>query len=203
VEVTVPRRTGPKPRPGLTVITSPLRRGDLGTVTGMPVTSAARTAFDLARRAPFEEAVIAVDALLHVAPHCLDDLHRLVRERFWHGTSGLPAVLAAADEGSESPMETRARLILIGGGLPRPITQYHVVDENGHSLGRLDLAYPEKKVGIEYEGAGHRRSGVFQRDLRRLNRLHVAGWTILRYGPGDVFNRPQHMIAEVCQALGR
>src|SRR5436189_183429 len=81
-------------------------------------------------------------------------LHRLVKGRLWHGTSGLPAVLAAADEGSESPMETRARLILVGGGLPRPVTQYTVVDQHGRTLGRLDLAYPEKKVGVEYEGAG-------------------------------------------------
>src|SRR5205814_10052127 len=127
----------------------------------------------------FVEAVVAVDAVLHVAPYCLDDLHRLVKDRLWHGTSGLPAVLAAADEGSESTMETRARLILVGGGLPRPVTQYTVVDQHGRTLGRLDLAYPEKKVGVEYEGAGHRESSVFQKDLRRHNRLHAAGWTIL------------------------
>jgi len=143
-----------------------------------------------------------VDALLHVAPYCLDDLHRLAALRHWPGTSGLPAVLAAADEGSESPMETRARLVLVSGGLPRPVTQYTVVDQHGRTVARLDLAYPEKKVGVEYEGAGHRDSRVFQKDLRRHNRLHAAGWTILRYGPGDVYNRPEHMIAEVRQALG-
>jgi len=36
----------------------------------------------------------------------------------------------------------------------------------------------------------------------KASRLHAAGWTILRYGPGDVYNRPDHMIAEVGQALG-
>ena len=153
-------------------------------------------------RAPFVEAVIAVDALLHIAPYCQEDLHRMIRQRPWPGTGHLPAVLAAADEGSESPMETRTRLILIDGGLPRPVAQYSVVDERGHSLGRLDLAYREKKVGIEYEGARHRDTSVFQHDLRRLNRLAAAGWTILRFGPSDVFNHPERMVAEVGQALG-
>jgi len=147
VEVTISGRTGPKSRPGLAVVTSPTDRGDLGRVAGVPVTSAARTAFDLARRSPFVEAMIAVDALVHAAPYCLPDLHRLVAQRHWPGTSGLPAVLAVADEGSESPMETRARLILVGGGLPRPVTQYTVIDQHGRTVARLDLAYREHKVG--------------------------------------------------------
>jgi hypothetical protein len=186
VEASVPGRAGPRSRPGLRVIHSTLLPGDLQMVGQVLVTTPARTAFDLARRAPFEEAVIAMDAVLHVAPGCRADLERLVGRRCWPGTAGLPAVLAAADAGSESPMETRARLILIDGGLPRPRTQYDVFDEQGRWLARVDLAYPEHKVGVEYEGAGHRTAEVFQRDLRRLNRLHMAGWTILRYGPGDV-----------------
>lgn len=93
------------------------------------------------------------------------------------------------------------RLVLVGGGLPPPVSQYDVFDEHGRWLGRVDLAYPGKKVGIEYEGARHRDVGVFQHDLRRLNRLHAAGLRILRYGPGDVFNCPGHIVADVRDAL--
>jgi Protein of unknown function (DUF559) len=91
--------------------------------------------------------------------------------------------------------------IRTGGGLPPPVSQYDVFDEHGHWLARLDLAYPAKRVGIEYEGARHRDLGIFQHDLRRLNRLHAAGWRILRYGPGDVFNRAAGVVAEVRAAL--
>ena len=99
-------------------------------------------------------------------------------------------------------METRVRLILVGAGLPRPVSQCSVVDARGRTAGRVDLAYKENKVGIEYEGARHREAAVFQHDLRRLNRLHLAGWKILRFGPDDVFNRPEHIVEEVRRALG-
>ncbi len=91
--------------------------------------------------------------------------------------------------------------LLVGGGLPPPVSQYDVFDEHGRWVGRVDLAYPAKKVGIEYEGARHRDADVFQHDLRRLNRLRAAGWRILRYGPGDVFNREHQIVAEVRSAL--
>jgi hypothetical protein len=169
----------------------------------VPITSAARTAFDLARRSSFVDAVIAVDAMVRVAPYCLEELERMAKERAWPGTAALPEVLAAADMRSESPMETRVRLILVGAGLPRPVAQYSVVDARGRAAGRVDLAYPAKKVGIEYEGARHRESAVFQKDLRRFNRMSAAGWRILRFGPDDVFNRPEHIVDEVRRALER
>jgi hypothetical protein len=139
--------------------------------------------------------------LLNVAPRDLPELERMVRDRTWRGTAHLPDVLTAIDPRSESPMETRVRLILVGGGLPPPVSQYDVFDEHGHWAGRVDFAYPTKKVGIEYEGARHRDASVFQHDLRRLNRLHAAGWRILRYGPGDVFNREHQIVAEVRSAI--
>jgi len=153
VEVTVPRRAGPRSRPGLTIVHSARLRGDIDLVDGVPVTTAARTAFDLARRSPFVEAVIACDALLNVAPRDRPELERMVRDRVWPGTARLPEVLEAIDPRSESPMETRVRLILVGDGLPPPVSQYDVFDEYGRWVGRVDLAYPVKKLGIEYEGA--------------------------------------------------
>jgi hypothetical protein len=124
VEVTVPGRTGPRTQRGLTVVHSPLLAGDVDLVRGVLVTTAARTAFDLARRSSYVEAVIACDALLHVAPRDLAELEQMVRDRTWPGTAHLPRVLAAIDPRSESPMETRVRLVLVGGGLPPPVSQY-------------------------------------------------------------------------------
>jgi very-short-patch-repair endonuclease len=42
----------------------------------------------------------------------------------------------------------------------------------------VDLADPEARVAIEYDGIWHADIGQFRRDRRRPNRL-VAGWTVL------------------------
>jgi very-short-patch-repair endonuclease len=94
------------------------------------------------------------------------------------------------------------RLIIVWGGLPRPVAQFEVVADDGANLGRVDLAYPLKKVGIEYEGAYHRESAAFQRDLQRINRMIAAGWTILRFGPRDVFQTPRGLLDQVRRAIG-
>jgi very-short-patch-repair endonuclease len=98
-------------------------------------------------------------------------------------------------------METRLRLILVAGGLPRPVTQYEVRDRNGLFVARLDLAYPKYRLGIEYEGDHHRGRGVFQQDLRRLNALRACGWTVLRFAALDIYRNPDRVLATVRAAL--
>nr|CRL73858.1 hypothetical protein CPGR_03438 [Mycolicibacterium komanii] len=71
------------------------------------------------------------------------------------GARGLPRlqrVLPLMDGGAESPQETVARLALVDAGLPAPLTQVRVFDEYGQFVARLDMAYPNLLVGIEYDG---------------------------------------------------
>ena len=105
------------------------------------------------------------------------------------------------DPGAESPQETRLRLLLLAGGLPRPVTQYEVRDANGLFVARLDLAYPGRRIGIEYEGDHPRERTAFQRDLRRLNALRACGWTILRFAAADIYRDPARTVAIVRAAL--
>jgi hypothetical protein len=60
----------------------------------------------------------------------------------------LRGVLALVD-GGPSRRRTRVRLILIRGGLPRPITQILV------GRRRVDMGWPQWKVGVEYDGPQH------------------------------------------------
>jgi very-short-patch-repair endonuclease len=92
-------------------------------------------------------------------------------------------------------------MILIAGRLPWPVTQHEVRDESGLFVARLDLAYPERKLGIEYEGDHHRGRGVFQHDLRRINALRACGWTVLRFAALDIYREPGKIIATVGAAL--
>lgn len=58
-------------------------------------------------------------------------------------------------QGTDSVAETMLRLILIRYGLPIPCVNYQLVLRDG-SLVFLDLAYPEAKIDIEYDGRHHR-----------------------------------------------
>jgi very-short-patch-repair endonuclease len=90
-------------------------------------------------------------------------------------------------------------MILVLGGLPRPQVQVELRDINGTFLARPDLLYATARLAIEYDGATHRDSIVA--DNRRQNRLHRAGFHLLRYTGPDVYNRAQEILEEVCARL--
>ncbi len=82
------------------------------------------------------------------------------------------------------------------------MAQYEVRDGGGFFVARLDLAYPERRLGVEYEGDHHRGRGVFAHDLRRINALKLLGWRVPRFGAADVFGQPDRIVAQVRAALG-
>lgn len=200
IEVTVSHAARFRAPPGMRVVRSRLPEGDVSHHTGMRVTSPGRTAFDLARRLVLVEAVVAVDAMLHKRLLARDDLALSARRRrSWPGTTQVARVLELCDDRAESPQESRLRLILVTGGLPRPVAQHEVCDGR-RFVARLDLAYPQARLGIEYDGALHRSPAAQRNDARRLNDLRACGWTTLRFTAADLA-RPRHVEAIVTRAL--
>ena len=60
-----------------------------------------------------------------------------------------------------------------------PVPRYWIEDRSGR-LARVDLAFPERKVAVEYEGEW--RDGqlwALNHDRERLNRVHAAGWDVV------------------------
>ena len=92
-------------------------------------------------------------------------------------------------------MDTRLRMVLVLGGLPRPKVQIEIFDDEGEFAGRIDLYYEGCRLGIEYDGATHRDSLVD--DNRRQNHLLNAGVTLLRFAAADLRARPQAIVAQV------
>lgn len=187
-------------RDGIDACVMAIPASDVSRQYGVKATTPLRTALDLACQSDVVEATVAVDAILQSRWCTLDELADLVgRQPPRRHIRVVRQVLTLAEPRSESPMETRLRLVLVSGGLPRPRVQYEIVTSGGQFLGRVDLAYPEQRVAIEYDGADH--SLTWRQDLRRQQRIEDEGWWIRRYTAADVYQRPAEIVADVQAAL--
>ena len=61
-------------------------------------------------------------------------------------------VLRLVDDRLESVGEMRTVFMLYRGGVPAPMPQYEIRDENGAVVARLDFAWPELGVWLEFDG---------------------------------------------------
>jgi very-short-patch-repair endonuclease len=189
--------------PGLRVHRDLVDPAETTDIDGRAATNAARTAFDLARWVPaLVEKVVAVDALAYTSGIALDDLARLrlAHPGAW-GARHLNTVLRHATTLAESPMETRIRMALWAAGLSPPTLQFEVLA--GGRLRRLDLAYPEVKLAIEYDGEEHRTQERARRDLEREAALVALGWKILRFDAVTVHRSPAQIARTVAYELRR
>jgi hypothetical protein len=202
VDVTLTRQA--RPRPGMRVRRAPLEPSDVVRASGLPATSLARTAFDVARSVELDDAVVALDALLNSGRLTLAEVSAYAERRpTWPGASRARRALELAAPGAESPMETRLRLLLVRAGLPRPVPQHRLEDERGFTIARLDLAYIPQRLGVEYDGRHHFEERAVRQDLRRQNALRSLGWSLLRFNADDVLVHPGRLVTEVRAALAR
>lgn len=206
IEVTAPRGVTFSNRRGLLRPRQALvPDDDVVEVGGVRVTSPLRTAFDLARWPDLAEGVVAVDAMWRaglVEPEALAAY--AAEHRGWRGVRQVPRVVDLADRRSEGPMESRLRMVLVvRGGLPRPQVQLEIVVD-GHVVARLDLAYEECLLDVEFDGSGHRTSEpVWARDRRRNHDLVGLGWSTLAFDADDVYRRPAYVCGQVARFLRR
>lgn len=200
VEVTVPRLDPLTCRPGIVVRRALLPNSDVERICGARVTTPLRTAFDLARLEDPVEAVVCLDALLHAGLLREAELcsYIAVHPR-WRGVRRAAVALDDADGAAESPMESRLRMILVNGKLPRPLVNKPLYAANGMFLGRPDLRI--ERVIIEYDGRVHLDHAVFVKDLARQNLLNDAGYTRRRYTGGVIYRQPSRIVAQVRSAL--
>lgn len=201
-EVLVPRITGVAERVQANVSRARLEPEDITWREGVPVTAPLRTCFDLAGRLPLVEGVVVVDQALHKELFDLPAFAAYVGERdHVAGVVGARRTLEYAEPKTESPMETRLRMLLVNAGLPRPEAQVNLCDAAGRFAGRADFYYEQARLAIEYDGENHRDR--LTNDNRRQNHLLETGVTLLRYTAPDLAERPDAIVAEVRSALAR
>lgn len=185
---------------GVRVHQTELTECDVQLRDGIPVTSPVRTVWDVMALESLGTAVAAVDAIVRSGALSIEELRTVVEAGA--GRWGVTRVRRAADlvdARAESAPESRVRVALVLAGLA-PVPQYEVWDE-GVLLGRVDLAWPEARLAVEYEGAYHFEELQIVRDDARYERLLAAGWRVIRLSAVDLRNL-DGVVARVRAALG-
>ena len=195
IEVTISRDIPVRARAGVRLRRAAIVESEVIVRHGFRLTSAMRTACDLGSQRDLVEAVVAVDMTLHAGLVKLADLERHTSTN--PGSKGIRRLRRAvrlAEPESASPPETRLRIHLIKGRLPRPSVQTKLYDTEGRFLGRVDLYYPDRKLAMEYDGANHKDR--LDEDLARQNAILSAGFHLLRFGASDLRN-PREVVGRV------
>jgi REase_MTES_1575/Transcriptional regulator, AbiEi antitoxin len=171
--------------------TRTLQPRDVMEIDGVLVTTQLRTALDLGRLSRREDAFAALDALMRVGGFAVSDLvAELPRFRGARGVRQLRQLVPWADGRSESPAESLTRLQLLDAGLPAPAVQYEMCNVAGVLIYRIDLAYPDILLAIEYDGREyHTADDDRAHDRRRREYLRRLGWTFVVLTADDVYGR--------------
>jgi very-short-patch-repair endonuclease len=176
--------------------TTVLDAQDITTVSGIPVTTMARTLLDLAGVVPrdslakaIKEAerrnvfdLRAIEAAMARTRGRTGPGHRALREAIAeHAALGLSA--------TDSILEDAFHRLVKRAGLPSPAINAYV---EGF---RVDAVWHTRRVAVELDGWTHHHTrDAFERDRERDAALTSAGWRIVRFTHHQVTRRPDAVI---------
>lgn len=193
IELFSPNR---RPPAGIATHKGQLAPGEVVHRGALPITTPERTAFDLGRRVPLDDAVARLDALGNATGFKAADVLDLAHDRH-RGARGMRQLVKALDlydPGAESPRETWLRLMVIRAGYPRPRTQIPVRSPDGRRKYYLDMGWEDIKLAVEYDGDHHRHDPrQFAWDILRSEDLDALRWrrvrVVKRHRESDVLRR--------------
>ena len=167
---------------------------------GLRITTPARTWLDCAALIPLEHLVAMADAATRRGLTRPDELDRMTHWAYRRrGVAVARRAIPLIDPRAESPGESLLRVHLVLGGVPRPVCNHDVV-EQGEWLARADLAWPEFRVLVEYDGLLHLDESRRRSDARRRNLLQERGWLVIT-ATADDLRRPWIITDQVKAAL--
>jgi hypothetical protein len=117
----------------------------------------------------------------------------------------LTAALAPYTGGAEPRSEKEAHVLRViqHWGLPPPVTQYEISDEDGRFLAKVDFAWPAWRFGLEYLGDEFHPPRAWGRDHRRLARIEAAAWRIEEVDRFDLRPSSARLRTLLTEVLGR
>ena len=201
VTVVVPKGMQWRGPAGVRVHRAALPTSEQCSVEDLPGAVLRRTVWDVAAPEATATAVGVLDALVHARALDAADLHTLLATAAgrWRAQR-VRRAFELVDGRSESKPESWVRVACAFARLPAPVPQFEVI-EDGVWLGRVDLAWPEQRVIVEYDGAYHFEGDQVPKDDARIARLVAAGWRVIRLAAVDLRDMDS-VIRRIAAALG-
>jgi Transcriptional regulator, AbiEi antitoxin len=207
IEVTIPRRSTLH-HSGVAVHTSTtLTAADVTVINNIPVTTVARTLFDIAEcvtARQLERAFDQADIMNALYIPAIND--QLARNPTRRGAAAVHHLLHTHYIGStptENDFEEAFLALTRSIGLPDPTPQFYVDPGDGEPPIRLDFAWPDRRIAVETDGnRTHGTRWAFEADRRRDQRLIAAGWTVIRTTWLQLTQRPHELKPILLKLLG-
>jgi hypothetical protein len=205
IHLSVPPAKRARSKPGLVVHRAEYQPSDVVEIEGLPAFSLDLALADYLCDGDEQTAFAAVDQAMAGLPpdHCRtlrnNVRDRLVDRRNRRGIHRAQMLLALATGKAESPPESILRLIVVEAGFPVPEAQFEIADIEGRKLYVLDMAWPELRIALEYDGfAAHEER--HERDAQRDARMAGRGWATIRATAADL-REPSRVLAELRAAF--
>ena len=181
-----------------------LKPEDMTTVDAIPCITVERALFELAAGRRSRTLDLAVDAALRRQLTTLPDLARVAARIAKRGRKGSSLFRSMLDERTpndaipESAPERLLAQALVERGLTPPVPQYVVRDAAGEFVARVDLAYPDDRILIEYESIEHHTGALaLVRDSARRNSVIELGYVVLSATVADLRDDGRRLAASI------
>jgi len=120
---------------------------------GLPSVSPGLAVLGTAMLCGVEAGVVAADAALAGGLVKDADLRQSLQQLFRHPSiRDARLVVDLADMRSESPGESRTRLVLQSLALGAVVPQVEIRDDNGRLVARVDFLYEQQRTVVEFDG---------------------------------------------------
>lgn len=186
--------------------------GDVVEHAGLRIMAPPRLLLETMAVSSIEQALVVTDYFLHQGFATIDG----IRDRYartmdrWPASLGANAVLHLADGRVESVGESRTSYFLWSYGFPKPQVQHEVRDGRGRVVARVDFAWPDLGVFLEFDGRikyqqllreGESPTDVVLREKRREELIcALTGWRCVRITWDDL-NDPLRLAARIREAI--
>jgi uncharacterized protein DUF559 len=205
VHVTVPYESRCVRRPGLVVHNDRFEECDVVTRMGLRVFVLDLVIAELLCTASRRLALACMDQALAALPEqrrraFRDEVgHRLATRDDRRGTRRGGMLLDLATGKADSPPESWLRLLVVDARFPVPEAQFEVRGLDGELIYLLDMAWPELRIALEYDGY-EAHEGRAEADELRDRRLAGRGWIVIRARAQDL-RQPKRLIGELRAAF--
>ena len=168
---------------------------------GVPCTDVVATIADLSAVLRLPDMVATIDSALAAKILDLDSLRDVAGRQRRAGVRLLEQAIELADGRSESPMESKTRVLVRLAGYPAPECQLKVIGASGQVY-YLDIAWERWKVGTEFDGRQHAESPKqYAWDQRRREDTALPGWFLVTAVSNDIYVAPAGLLDRLDSAV--